>query len=178
MSRELEMEEKDDMEVTFEEVMFTLTSATQDTFSMYMDVELFAGKVINKIEPVTSDIVAIVGIGGERVGYVMIAADHDNALKITKSMMMSDDVEDSAIWDAFGELANNIAGVFKNKYNEIYGKVAMGLPLVVAGKISPVGASPGAGSEKTASVSVQQKGAIIPFVSMEAGISFHVMVYM
>ena len=131
------------------------------------------GKVVNKIEPVESDIVAIVGVGGERVGYVMIAADKENALKITKKMMMTDDIDASAVWDAFGELANNIGGVFKNKYNEIYGIVAMGLPLVVAGKISPMGG----GNEPAGTVSVQQKGAIIPFVSMEHDISFHVLIY-
>ena len=170
------MSEKRTGEVTFEEIMFTLTAATQDTFSMYMDVELFAGKVVNKIEPVVSDIVAIVGIGGDRVGYVMIAADETNALAITKRMMMTDEVDATAVWDAFGELANNIAGVFKNKYIEAYGKVAMGLPLVVSGKISPVGAS-GDVQANAGKVDVKQKGAIIPFKSPEAGIAFHVMVY-
>ncbi len=160
--------------VTFEEIMFTLTAATQDTFSMFLSVELFAGKVIKKIEPINADVVAIVGIGGERVGYVMIAADDANALSITRKMMMTDDVEDSAICDAFGELANNIAGVFKSKYAEAYGKVAMGLPLVVAGKISPIGAL---NAGVSGSVNVKQQGAIIPFMAPQDNIAFHVMVY-
>lgn len=164
-------------EVTFEEVMFTLTAATQDTFSMYMGIELFAGKVDNRIVPVTSDIVAIVGIGGQRVGYVMISADHANALRITKKMQMTDEVEDDAVWDAFGELANNIAGVFKNKYTETYGNVSLGLPLIVAGKISPIGET-ASDSDEQRKVSVRYKGAIIPFVCMEEQLSFHVMVYM
>ena len=168
------MSENHPVEVTFEEIMFTLTAATQDTFSMFLGVDLFAGKVILKIEPIHADVVAIVGVGGERVGYVMIAANDENALKITQKMMMTDDVEDSSVCDAFGELANNIAGVFKSKYVEAYGKVAMGLPLVVAGKISPIGAlNAGKGS-----VNIKQQGAIIPFMAHDEKISFHVMVYM
>ena len=168
------MSESSPVEVTFEEIMFTLTAATQDTFSMFLGVDLFAGKVILKIEPIHADVVAIVGVGGERVGYVMIAANDENALKITQKMMMTDDVEDSSVCDAFGELANNIAGVFKSKYVEAYGKVAMGLPLVVAGKISPIGAlNAGKGS-----VNIKQQGAIIPFMAHDEKISFHVMVYM
>ena len=167
------MSENGAVEVTFEEIMFTLTAATQDTFSMFLGVELFAGKVLKKIEPIHADVVAIVGVGGERVGYVMIAANDENALNITKKMMMSEDVEDSSVCDAFGELANNIAGVFKSKYAEAYGKVAMGLPLVVAGKISPIGAlNAGAGS-----VNIKQQGAIIPFKAPDENIAFQVMVY-
>ena len=71
-------------------------------------------------------------------------------------------------------LANNIAGVFKSKYVEDYGKVAMGLPLVVAGKISPIGVP----ENDSGTVNVKQQGAIIPFMSPEEGINFHVMVYM
>lgn len=168
------MSENGSVDVTFEEIMFTLTAATQDTFSMFLGVELFAGKVVKKIEPIQTDVVAIVGVGGDRVGYVMIAANDENSLAITKKMMMSDEVEDSAICDAFGELANNIAGVFKSKYVEAYGKVAMGLPLVVAGKISPIGA-PKAGS---GSVNIKQQGAIIPFMAPSDNITFHVMIYM
>lgn len=168
------MSESSPVEVTFEEIMFTLTAATQDTFSMFMGLDLFAGKVIMKIEPIHADVVAIVGVGGERVGYVMIAANDENALRITQKMMMTEEVEDSSVCDAFGELANNIAGVFKSKYAEAYGKVAMGLPLVVAGKISPIGAlNAGPGS-----VNIKQQGAIIPFMAHDEKISFHVMVYM
>ena len=163
-------------DLTFEEVMFTLTTSTQDIFSMYMDVELFAGKVVDGIEPVKSDIVAIVGVGGVRVGYIMIMADDVNALKITQKMHDTEDVDSAAVWDAFGELANNLAGAFKNKYTETYGNVAIGLPLVVSGKISPISES-GSSNSPEHGVRVQQKGAIIPFVSMVDGISFHVAVY-
>ena len=168
------MSESSPVEVTFEEIMFTLTAATQDTFSMFLGVELYAGKVVKKIEPIHADVVAIVGVGGERVGYVMIAANDENALRITQKMMMTEEVEDSSVCDAFGELANNIAGVFKSKYAEAYGKVAMGLPLVVAGKISPIGAL----NAGPWSVNIKQQGAIIPFMAHDEKISFHVMVYM
>jgi CheY-specific phosphatase CheX len=159
-------------DVTFEEIMFTITSATQDTFSTYLGVELFAGKIDNKIEPVESDIVAIVGVGGLRVGYVMIGADSANARKITaKMLMMEEGISDPDVSDAFGELANNIAGAFKSKYAETYGRVAMGHPLVVTGKIQPIGTG------GAASMNIQQKGAIIPFLGMEDQLKLHVIVY-
>lgn len=162
-------------DVTFEEIMFTICSATQDTFGTYLGIELFAGKIANKIEPVESDIVAIVGVGGTRVGYVMIGADWENARKITaKMLMMEDGITNSDVSDAFGELANNIAGAFKSKYSESYGRVAMGHPLVVTGKIEPIG---GAVDHNTASMNIQQKGAIIPFLGMDDPIKLHVIVY-
>ncbi len=168
-------------EVTFEEIMFTIISATQDTFKMFMNIDMFSGKVERKVKAVHSDIVALIGIGGRRVGYIIVAADHDNAKKITSTMMMTEEVDDNAIRDAFGELANNIAGSFKSKYNETYGNVAMGLPLVMSGKIVPIGAESGDKKGKDEDTSVQvQKGVIIPFLSMKdlkEQIALQVMVY-
>ncbi len=162
-------------DVTFEEIMFTITAATQDTFSTYMGVELFAGKVSNKVEPLESDIVAIVGVGGTRVGYVMIAADAENAQRITGRMLMAEGtISPEEVSDTFGELANNVAGVFKSKYVETYGKVAMGHPLVVTGQIKPLGLPSDKASQ---SMNIQQKGATIPFLSMDANIRLHVIVY-
>jgi len=53
--------------ITFEEIMFTIMSATQDTFKNYLGVDIFAGKVERKVDPVDSDVVGIVGIAGDRV---------------------------------------------------------------------------------------------------------------
>ncbi|MDD2856804.1 MAG: chemotaxis protein CheX, partial [Desulfuromonadaceae bacterium] len=61
--------------ISFEEIMFTIMSATQDVFKSYMNIDLLAGKVEKKVEPVDSDVTGIVGIAGDRVGYIIIATD-------------------------------------------------------------------------------------------------------
>ncbi|HOP40927.1 MAG TPA: chemotaxis protein CheX [Geobacteraceae bacterium] len=162
--------------ITFEEIMFTIMSATQDTFMTYMGMEILAGKIEKKIEPVESDVVGIVGVAGERVGYIMYATDKNAAYQVAKELLMMEDADEEAIRDAIGELTNNIAGVFKSKYHEQYGSVALGLPLVVSGKIRPVSEPPE--PEQNTTMNIQCKGVTIPFKSLDGGISFRIMVYM
>ncbi len=164
--------------ITFEQIMFTLISAAQDVFRMFMNIEVMAGKVENKVAAVDMDICAIVGLAGiSRIGYVMIAADSVSAAHVTRAMTMSEDVDDAAARDAFGELANNIAGVLKSRYADVYGKISMGLPLVVSGRIQPVDGQDAKAKADPAKMRVQQ-GVIIPFVSQDGGIHFTVMLYL
>jgi len=172
------MSEKHGKEVTFEEIMFTLISATQDTFKMFLDVDVYSGKVERKMGLVNSDVVAVVGLAGSRVGYVMITADMANAQKIAKKMMMCDEIEVEETRDAFGELANNIAGVFKNKYWEEYGHVSLGLPLIVSGSMKPVAEPSSEDDEESKTFTVQTKGVTIPFFAPSEGFSLAVMFYM
>ena len=163
--------------ISFEEIMFTIMSATQDTFKSYMDTDIFAGKVEKKINPLRSDVVGIVGVAGDRVGYILFATEKASAQQIAKELLMLDEADDEAINDAVGEVANNIAGVFKTKYHEQYGSVALGLPLVVSGRLRPITDPPEQpGSDP--SMSVQCKGVTIPFTTMDSRITFRVMVYM
>ena len=90
---------------------------------------------------------------------------------------MIDQPEDESINDAVGEITNNIAGVFKTKYHEQYGSVALGLPLIVSGRMRPITDPPEAPA-KDGSMSVQCKGVTIPFTTKDGRISFRVMVYM
>ena len=163
--------------ISFEEIMFTIMSAAQDTFKSYMDTEIYAGKLEKKINPMGSDVVGIIGVAGDRVGYILFATEKASAIQIAKELLMIDEPDDESINDAVGEVTNNIAGVFKTKYHEQYGSVALGLPLVVSGRIRPI--SEPAGQDSSAgSMSVQCKGVTIPFTTMDGRISFRVMVYM
>jgi CheY-specific phosphatase CheX len=164
--------------ISFEEIMFTIMSAAQDTFKSYMDTEIFAGKVEKKINPMRSDVVGIVGVAGDRVGYILFATEKSSAEQIAKELLMMDEADDEAINDAVGEVVNNIAGVFKTKYHEQYGSVALGLPLVVSGRIRPITDPPEPAASADGSMSVQCKGVTIPFTTMDARITFRVMVYM
>jgi CheY-specific phosphatase CheX len=158
--------------VTFEEIMFSVIAATQDTFRAYLNIEVLAGKVLEKVEPVEADVVGIVGIAGARVGYILFAVDRPTAELVAKRLLMAESADPESIRDSVGELANNIAGALKSKYNEQYGGVALGLPLIMSGKITPL-ESGGTDSH----MRVQSHGVIIPFKSFDADISFKVMVY-
>jgi len=163
--------------ISFEEIMFTIMSATQDTFKSYMNIDLLAGKVEKKVEPVDSDVTGIVGIAGDRVGYIIIATDRASAQCVAKELLMVDEADEECIRDAMGELANNIAGAFKTKYHAQYGSVALGLPLVVSGQLRTVSDPPDE-SDQAASINVQCKGVTIPFKTVDGTISITVMVYM
>ncbi len=163
--------------ISFEEVMFTIMAATQDTFKSYMSIDIFAGQVERRIDPVDSDLVGIVGVAGDRVGYILFATEVNSAIRVAKELLMIDEPDEESIRDAIGELANNIAGAFKTKYHEQYGNVALGLPLVVSGKIRPL-CEAGGESSGQASMNVQCKGVTIPFRSLDGSLTFRVMVYM
>lgn len=163
--------------ISFEEIMFTIMSATQDTFKSYMNIDLLAGKVEKKVEPVDSDVTGIVGIAGDRVGYIIIATDRASAQCVAKELLMVDEADDECIRDAMGELANNIAGAFKTKYHAQYGSVALGLPLVVSGQLRTLSDPPDL-TDQASSINVQCKGVTIPFKTVDGTISITVMVYM
>lgn len=160
--------------ISFEEVMFTVMTATQDTFKCYMNIDLFAGHVDRKVAPVDSDITGIIGVAGDRVGYIIVAADRATAQLVAREMLMDDEPDEDSIRDAIGELINNIAGAFKTKYHDQYGNVAMGLPLVVSGQLRTV-TEP---AEEGASMNVQCKGVTIPFTNKDGSANLKVMIYM
>lgn len=160
--------------ISFEEVMFTVMTATQETFKCYMNIELFAGQVDRKVAPVDSDITGIIGVAGDRVGYIIVASDKSTAQLVAKEMLMDDEPDEESIRDAIGELINNIAGAFKTKYHDQYGNVAMGLPLVVSGQLRTVSEPP----EEGGSMNVQCKGVTIPFTNKDGSVNLKVMVYM
>ncbi len=162
--------------ISFEELMLSIMSATQDTFKSYMNIDLLAGIVEKKVEPVDSDVTGIVGIAGDRVGYIIIATDKASAQRVAKGLLLIDEADDECIRDAMGELANNIAGGFKTKYHEQYGSVALGLPLVVSGRLQAISESLAA--DQTSSINVQCKGVTIPFRTADGSIRLSVMVYM
>ncbi len=162
--------------ISFEEIMFTIMAATQDTFKVYMNIDLLVGKVEKRVGPVDSDVTGIVGVAGDRVGYIIFATDKKTAQCVAKALLMVDEADDDCIRDAVGELANNIAGAFKTKYHEQYGNVALGLPLVVSGQLRAISEPPDL-DEKT-SINVQCKGATIPFTTADGAINIKVMVYM
>ncbi|MGD0587077.1 MAG: chemotaxis protein CheX [Oryzomonas sp.] len=162
--------------ISFEEIMFSIMSATQDTFKVYMNIDLLAGKVEKRVDPVDSDVTGIVGVAGDRVGYIIFATDKKTAQYVAKALLMVDEADEDCIRDAVGELANNIAGAFKTKYHEQYGNVALGLPLVISGQLRAISEPPD--PDESTSINVQCKGVTIPFTTADGAINIKVMVYM
>ena len=151
-------------------------SATQDTFKSYMNIDLQAGQVERRVDPVDSDVTGIVGVAGDRVGYIIIATDRRSAQFVARELLMIDEADEESIRDAVGELANNIAGVFKTRYHEHYGSVALGLPLIVSGQLKAISEPPD--PTENSSINVQCKGVTIPFSSADGSLALKVMVYM
>lgn len=166
--------------VSFEEIMFTIIQATQDTFKAYMDMDVFAGRFEKEIIPVEADVIGIVGVAGERVGYIIFAADSKTAVKFAQRFLMDENPDLNTIRDAVGEVANNIAGQFKSKYSKDYGKISLGLPLIMSGMVTPLleGAESFEGDSGDQSVKLQGNGVIIPFKTFDEDFQFKVMVFM
>jgi CheY-specific phosphatase CheX len=160
--------------ITFEQIVDALMSATKETFLNYMGIELITGEVEKRVAPVDSDITGIVGVAGDRVGYILVTTDSPTARFIAKELLMDEEADDESIRDAVGELTNNIAGCLKSKYHEQYGGVALGLPLVVSGRLRMIGDN----LADQASINIQCKGITIPFSTADGNISLKVMIYM
>jgi len=160
--------------ITFEQIVDVLMSATKETFLNYMGIELITGEVEKRVTPVDSDITGIVGVAGDRVGYIMVTTNSLTARFIAKELLMEEEADDECIRDAVGELTNNIAGCLKNVYHEQYGGVALGLPLVVSGRLRMIGDN----QSDEASINIQCKGITIPFSTADGNISLKVMIYM
>lgn len=159
--------------ITFEQIVDVLMSATRETFLNYMGIELITGEVEKRVTPVDSDITGIVGVAGDRVGYIMVTTNSHTARFIAKELLMEEEADDECIRDAVGELTNNIAGCLKSVYHEQYGGVALGLPLVVSGRLRMMGDTP-----NESSINIQCKGVTIPFSTADGNVSLKVMIYM
>jgi len=159
--------------ITFEQIVDVLMNATRETFLNYMGIELVTGEVEKRVAPVDSDITGIVGVAGDRVGYIMVTTNSLTARFIARELLMEEEADDECIRDAVGELTNNIAGCLKSVYHEQYGGVALGLPLVVSGRLRMIGDMP-----DEASINIQCKGVTIPFSTADGNISLKVMIYM
>jgi len=162
------------MDVTFEQIVDVLMNATQQTFLNYMGIELITGEVEKRVSPLDSDITGIVGVAGGRVGYILVTTNSHTARTIARELLMEEEADENCIRDAVGELTNNIAGCLKSEYHEQYGSVALGLPLVVSGRLRMIGDD----QIDSSSINIQCKGVTIPFFTADRNISLKVMIYM
>jgi chemotaxis protein CheX len=109
-------------------------TATCDVFSTMLSLELAASPPFANPKPLfQSDVTALIGIAGDRQGFVAIHCTHVQARDFTARLlgMEREDVTDAeSILDAVGELVNMVAGNVKSGYAPA-GTLAISLPTVV-----------------------------------------------
>jgi chemotaxis protein CheX len=107
--------------------------ATMETFTSMVRVKVTPGKVKLKAgDPLSYDISGIIGLSGGAKGSVALSFPWESANAIVKAFIGVDRVDDAAVIDAVGELANVIAGAAKKDLSQH--NISISLPTVVTGK--------------------------------------------
>lgn len=85
--------------------------------------------------PITGDVMAVLGYTGSNVGSFVISLSTKAATAITAALLMIsvDQVRDADLCDAVGELANMIGGNFKNYLSECGLEVQLSSPQTIQG---------------------------------------------
>jgi chemotaxis protein CheX len=84
--------------------------------------------------PVSGDFTAMVGLAGQLCGLLTLHCSAHSAA-LMASRMLGADIKETApeMWDAIGEIANMIAGNFKNKLTGMGDRCVLSVPTVITG---------------------------------------------
>ena len=109
-----------------------LETAVREVFLLMMGTTLDSAKDSPWRGP---NFTAMVGLAGELCGVLSVRCGHDSANRIAALMLglTSAKAADHA-WDALGEVANMIAGNYKNKLGGKSDRCMLSLPTVIAGE--------------------------------------------
>ncbi|HXZ39129.1 MAG TPA: chemotaxis protein CheX [Terriglobales bacterium] len=84
--------------------------------------------------PVPADFTAMVGLAGQLCGLLTLRCGaHSAALMASKMLGVDVKESDQQMWDAIGEIANMIAGNFKNKLTGMGDRCMLSVPTVITG---------------------------------------------
>jgi chemotaxis protein CheX len=84
--------------------------------------------------PRPCDFTAMVGLAGQLCGLLTLRCNASSAVLMASKMLGMDIKEtDQQIWDAVGEIANMIAGNFKNKLTGMGDRCVLSVPTVITG---------------------------------------------
>jgi chemotaxis protein CheX len=87
------------------------------------------------------ELTAMVGLAGQLCARFTLRASTHSAILIASKMLRVQMIPDDAlIWDAMGEIANMIAGNFKNKLVGLEDRCMLSLPTVITGSDYKCGA--------------------------------------
>ena len=85
-------------------------------------------------QPVTGEFTAMVGLAGQVCGLLTLRCGSPSAaLMASKMLGVEVKQEDQQMWDAIGEIANMIAGNFKNKLSGMADGCLLSIPTVITG---------------------------------------------
>lgn len=118
-------------EVTVEKWPPLLEYSTNEVFEMMLGSKIERGEPA-PIEGV--EFTAMVGLAGCVCGLLSVRCCQQSALQIASAMLglPAQDAAEHA-WDALGEIANMVAGNFKNKIDGMSDKCLLSVPTVVTG---------------------------------------------
>lgn len=117
-----------------ESLVASLVSATEEVFDTMLALPLTAQPHVTGPLDVPANVVATVAFAGHRRGLVAIYASLSVARSITGAML-GIDVQDvrGEVPDAMGEIANMIAGTFRNRLTETEPRSDISVPTVTIG---------------------------------------------
>ena len=111
-----------------------LVSATEEVFDTMLAIPLARQAPFESTTPVPANVVATVAFAGHRRGLVVFYSSMDAAKEIAGAMLgIPPETVNGEVPDAIGEIANMIAGTFRNRLAAVEPTSAIAVPTVTVG---------------------------------------------
>jgi chemotaxis protein CheX len=108
-----------------------LELAVREVFEIMLGCKL---ETRHPVYPITAEITAMVGLAGQLCGLVKVRCSAQSAaLMVSKMLGVKVNPADEEMWDAMGEMANMVAGNFKNKLTGMADRCMLSVPTVITG---------------------------------------------
>lgn len=128
-------------QVAVEKWLPLLEHSTYEVFQIMLGAKLESGPpaMMSGVE-----FTAMVGLAGVVTGVLTIRCCHKSAMQIASAMLgIPINQAGEHAWDALGEVANMVAGNFKNKIDGMSDKCLLSVPTVITGADYSFKAMPG-----------------------------------
>jgi len=108
-----------------------LEVAVREVFEIMLGSKL---EPLANLDPTPCEFTAMVGLAGQLCGVLTMRCTQNSAQLMTSKMLGMDPKDtDQHMWDAIGEIANMVAGNFKNKLTGIGEHCMLSVPTVITG---------------------------------------------
>ena len=117
-----------------EAILSPLVSATEEVFDTMLAIPLVREVPIESSTPVPANVVATVAFAGHRRGLVVFYSSLGAAKEIAGAMLgIPPETVNGEVPDAIGEIANMVAGTFRNRLAAFEPASAIAVPTVTVG---------------------------------------------
>ena len=117
-----------------EAIVTPLIAATEEVFDTMLAIPLVRQTPIESSPPVPANVVATVAFAGHRRGLVVFYSSFGAAREITGTMLgIPPESVNGEVPDAIGEIANMVAGTFRNRLAANEPASAIAVPTVTVG---------------------------------------------